>query len=74
MKNRSLLNKKNLHFVGIGGIGMSGIARILLDLDYNVSGSDLAPNGITRKLEESGGRIYRSHSAANISADTEVLV
>ena len=46
MKNRSLLkDKKNLHFVGIGGIGMSGIARILLDMDYNVSGSDVVLSG-----------------------------
>ena len=74
MKNKELLKKKNIHFVGIGGIGMSGIARILLDMDYNISGSDVEPSSITRKLEEVGGRIYRGHSAANISADTEVLV
>ena len=50
----NFLRVKRLHFVGIGGIGMSGIARILLDMDYNISGSDVAPNGITRKLEEAG--------------------
>ena len=73
-KDKELLKKKNMHFVGIGGIGMSGIARILLDMDYNVSGSDLESSNITRKLEEAGGRIFRGHRAANIANDTEVLV
>ena len=74
MKNKELLKNNNIHFVGIGGIGMSGVARILLDLDYNVSGSDVEASSITRKLEESGGRIFLGHKAANVSKDTEVLV
>lgn len=53
---------------------MSGIARVLLDMKYNVSGSDLESSGITRKLADAGGRIYRAHNASNISSDTEMLV
>ncbi len=74
MKDKTLLKKKNIHFVGIGGIGMSGIARILLDMKYDISGSDLESSGITRKLEDAGGRIYRGHSASNVSRQTEMLV
>ena len=43
---------KNIHFVGIGGSGMSGIAEVLLNLDYRVSGSDLGSNSATRRLEK----------------------
>ena len=53
---------------------MSGIARVLLEMDYNISGSDVEPNGITKKLEEMGGRIYRGHKASNVQRDTELLV
>ena len=74
MKNKGLLKKKKMHFVGIGGIGMSGIARVLLEMGYSISGSDLEPNGITRKLEEMGGRVYRGHKASNLPADAGVLV
>ena len=52
---------KNIHFVGIGGIGMSGIAALLLNLGYRVSGSDLRSTDITKGLEELGGVIYEGH-------------
>ena len=52
---------KNIHFVGIGGIGMSGIAALLLNLGYRVSGSDLRSTDITKRLEELGGVIYEGH-------------
>jgi len=52
---------KNIHFVGIGGIGMSGIAELLLNLGYQVSGSDLRQSDITRKLESLGGTIHEGH-------------
>jgi len=58
--------KYHIHFVGIGGIGMSGIAELLLNLGYRVSGSDIAPSEITRRLEELGGKIYGDHAAANL--------
>ncbi|MEN8188561.1 MAG: UDP-N-acetylmuramate--L-alanine ligase [Thermodesulfobacteriota bacterium] len=52
---------KHIHFVGIGGIGMSGIAELLLNLDYKVSGSDLNDSPITRRLADLGGRICQGH-------------
>lgn len=52
---------KHIHFVGIGGIGMSGIAELLLNLGYTVSGSDLQVTDITAKLEQLGAKIYRGH-------------
>ena len=48
---------KHIHFVGIGGIGMSGIAELLLNLGYKISGSDLQQSDITRRLESLGGTI-----------------
>jgi len=54
---------KRIHFVGIGGIGMSGIAELLLNLGYQVSGSDLRSSGITRRLAGLGGRIHTGHEA-----------
>lgn len=60
------LKKYHIHFVGIGGIGMSGIAELLLNLGYRVSGSDLQSSDITRRLEQLGGRIFIGHSANQI--------
>lgn len=54
---------KHIHFVGIGGIGMSGIAELLLNLGYVVSGSDLNSSAITEKLVTLGGKIYKGHDA-----------
>ncbi|MBN2645491.1 MAG: UDP-N-acetylmuramate--L-alanine ligase [Desulfuromonadaceae bacterium] len=64
---------RNIHFVGIGGIGMSGIAEVLLNLDYRVSGSDLRPCELTRRLEQLGGCIRYGHDAAHI-AEAQVVV
>ncbi|HKJ05315.1 MAG TPA: UDP-N-acetylmuramate--L-alanine ligase [Geopsychrobacteraceae bacterium] len=57
---------KKIHFVGIGGIGMSGIAELLLNLGYSVSGSDLKESDTTRRLDELGGEIYIGHHEDNI--------
>ena len=57
---------RHLHFVGIGGIGMSGIAELLINLDYEVSGSDLRASPITRRLEQLGGTIYIGHQAEHV--------
>jgi len=54
---------KKLHFVGIGGAGMSGMAKILHNLGYRVSGSDLNPSEVTDHLESLGIKIYTGHSA-----------
>ena len=57
---------KNIHFVGIGGSGMSGIAEVLLNLGYVVSGSDLAGNAATVRLQELGAHVTLGHAAGNI--------
>ena len=64
---------KNIHFVGIGGIGMSGIAEVLLNLGFKVSGSDLASNAITQRLQSFGAKLYQQHDKANL-ADADVVV
>ncbi len=64
---------KRIHFVGIGGIGMSGIAEVLLNLGYRVSGSDLAATSVTERLRVLGGRIAAGHDAANVQ-DAQVVV
>jgi UDP-N-acetylmuramate--alanine ligase len=65
---------KKIHFVGIGGIGMSGIAEILLDQGFGVSGSDRARSKETERLEQLGARVYEGHRAENLSADVDTLV
>jgi len=64
---------RKIHFVGIGGIGMSGIAEVLLNLGYEVSGSDLRESEITRRLIELGGEIAYGHRAENIAAADVVV-
>ena len=53
--------KYHIHFVGIGGIGMSGIAELLINLGYKVSGSDMRMSPITRRLQQLGGTVYEGH-------------
>ncbi len=65
---------KNIHFVGIGGSGMSGIAEVLLNLDFKISGSDLASNATTQRLQSFGATIYQGHAAENISHADVVVV
>lgn len=69
-----IAGKHNAHFIGIGGIGMSGIASVLLKMGYGVSGSDLESNSLTEKLKKAGANIFKGHDGANISAGTEVVV
>jgi UDP-N-acetylmuramate--alanine ligase len=64
---------RHVHFVGIGGIGMSGLAEILRTLEFEVSGSDLKPNENTRRLESLGVRVHTGHFAEHV-ADADVLV
>ena len=64
---------RTIHFVGIGGIGMSGIAEVLLNLGYQVSGSDLRESDITRRLTSLGGRIAYGHLPENIG-EADVVV
>jgi UDP-N-acetylmuramate--alanine ligase len=64
---------RQVHFVGIGGAGMSGIAEVLLNLNYVVSGSDLASNAATEHLAALGARVFHGHSAEHV-ADADAVV
>jgi len=72
---RNLLFRKaqHIHFVGIGGSGMSGIAEVLLNLNFTVSGSDLVRGPVTERLEKLGANIFIGHAPGNI-AGADVLV
>ncbi len=65
---------RNIHFVGIGGSGMSGIAEVLSTLGYHVSGSDLADNAATRRLADLGITLFQGHAAENVSQADAVVV
>ncbi|HXZ07985.1 MAG TPA: UDP-N-acetylmuramate--L-alanine ligase [Paraburkholderia sp.] len=65
---------KHIHFVGIGGAGMSGIAEVLVNLGYQVSGSDLSRNAVTDRLAALGARIAIGHDADNIEGANAVVV
>jgi UDP-N-acetylmuramate--alanine ligase len=65
---------QHVHFVGIGGIGMSGIAEVLLNLGYEVSGSDLRLGATTERLTRLGARIYEGHAASNVAGAKAVVV
>ncbi|MGB9105653.1 MAG: UDP-N-acetylmuramate--L-alanine ligase, partial [Terriglobales bacterium] len=65
---------QRVHFVGIGGIGMSGIAEVLLNLGYKVSGSDVKPSPVTQRLAFLGAIIFEGHCAENISGAEVVVV
>src|ERR1700747_1816229 len=61
----SFRNFQRIHLIGIGGIGMSGIAEVLLTLGYSVSGSDTKPSTITERLQDLGATVYEGHTASN---------
>ncbi len=63
-----------MHFVGIGGIGMSGIAEVLLNLGYKVSGSDLKPSAVTNRLAEIGAAVFAGHNPDNVAGADVVIV
>jgi len=70
-----MLHKKHkIHFVGIGGIGMSGIAEVLLNSGYAVSGSDLLESDATRRLRSLGARVFVGHEEDNLAKDLSVVV
>ena len=62
-----------VHFVGIGGSGMGGIAEVLINLGYRVQGSDIKANGVTRRLAQLGARVVLGHDAGNVEG-ADVLV
>jgi UDP-N-acetylmuramate--alanine ligase len=65
---------RRIHFVGIAGAGMSGIAEVLLNLGYAVSGSDLADNAVTRRLTKLGAKVHAAHAAGNVNGADAVVV
>jgi len=65
---------QHLHFTGIGGIGMSGIAEVLLNLGYTVSGSDLKMSPITERLVRLGAKVYEGHAAENVGGARALVV
>src|SRR4051794_26381990 len=67
-------SRQHLHFAGIGGIGMSGIAEVLLNLGYTISGSDLKLSPITAHLAEMGAKVYEGHAASNVSGARALVV
>jgi UDP-N-acetylmuramate--alanine ligase len=66
--------QQHLHFTGIGGIGMSGIAEVLLNLGYTISGSDLKLSPTTDRLARMGARVYEGHAAANVEGARALVV
>ncbi len=70
---KSFGKTKRIHFVGIGGIGMSGIAELLLNLGYQVSGSDLKASSVTARLAQLGGNIFIGHRKENVE-EADVVV
>ncbi|MBD3296108.1 MAG: UDP-N-acetylmuramate--L-alanine ligase, partial [Candidatus Omnitrophica bacterium] len=69
-----MTNVDNIHFIGIGGIGMSGLAEILLSRGKRVSGSDLKDNPLTERLRARGAVVLNGHSPKNVSGDTQLIV
>jgi UDP-N-acetylmuramate--alanine ligase len=69
-KPRFMINRqgrlRRVHFVGIGGIGMGGIAEVMKHLGYDISGSDVQPNAMTHRLEELGVKVFIGHAATNV--------
>src|SRR5262249_60025550 len=55
-----------IHFIGVGGAGMSGLAEVLLNMGYQVSGSDLKATDVTERLVSLGGRVFTGHAASNV--------
>ncbi len=63
-----------IHFIGIGGIGMSGIAEVLITLGYKVQGSDASDNANVKRLREHGATVFIGHDAENIGEAAVVVV
>ncbi|NQV88262.1 MAG: UDP-N-acetylmuramate--L-alanine ligase [Parcubacteria group bacterium] len=71
----SILSKaQNIHFIGIGGIGISAIARMMLKEGKKVSGSDMSESEITKELEREGATIYKSHVKGNVNVAIDIVI
>ncbi len=65
---------RQIHFVGIGGSGMSGIAEVLVNIGYEITGSDLAQNAMTERLASLGAKVFKGHAASNIDGADVVVI
>ena len=74
LATRLPLNLGSIHFIGIGGIGMSGIAEVLLNLGYSVQGSDIKSTKITKRLSSLGVNIYYEHKGENVTNSSVVVI
>ena len=72
--NPSMGRIRRIHFVGIGGVGMAGIAEVLLNEGYLVSGSDINSNNLTRRLAQSGATVYEGHNASQVESVDVVVI
>ena len=73
-KKMAMRRVERIHFVGIGGAGMGGIAEVLVNEGYNVSGSDIAPNAVTERLISLGASVKFGHAASNVEGASVVVV
>ena len=73
MKNMNISSKEIIHFIGIGGIGMSGLAQIMKIMNFNIQGSDLDKNKNTENCKKKGIKIFYGHLKKNISRATIVV-
>ena len=64
----------HIHFIGIGGISMSGLAEILLEENFTISGSDVKKSPLTEMLEDKGANVYYEQKASNITDDIKLVV
>ncbi|MBI3286883.1 MAG: UDP-N-acetylmuramate--L-alanine ligase [Chloroflexi bacterium] len=69
-----LANAKHIHIIGIGGVGMSGVAKLLLEKGHRISGSDLSPSPLTEALHQHGATIHSGHAASHVAEADLVLV
>src|SRR5262245_13367649 len=74
MRSERFHRPRRIHFVGIGGAGMSGLAEVLLTMGHTVSGSDMRASETTRHLGRRGATVFIGHDAAHLSPDTDVVV
>ena len=74
MRNPSPFDLGPVHFVGIGGIGMSGIAEVMMNLGYQVQGSDIRENSNVERLKEKGAKIFIGHAAENVRGAGAVVI
>jgi UDP-N-acetylmuramate--alanine ligase len=74
MTNTDLKNLKKIHFIGIGGIGVSAIARMLSLQDKEITGSDSSLSPVTIELENMGVKVHQGHDASNITSDIDLVV